>query len=123
VRVLEQKDGHDRPGGESVLVLDRKLHLLALDELRQDEAYGLLDLTRPSAITPGAFRSGLDVRPAAGVRTCSAGAVGLPGLAVDERAGDRRVAEGRADGLGQHVSVGQRALVPQKMHGLGTGSA
>jgi hypothetical protein len=31
VRVLEQKDGHDRPGGESVLVLERKLHLLALE--------------------------------------------------------------------------------------------
>jgi hypothetical protein len=56
VRVLEQKDGNDRPGDESLLVLDRTLHLLALDELRQDEARGLLDLMRPSAITPGAFR-------------------------------------------------------------------
>jgi len=29
VRVLEQKDGHDRPGGESLLLLDRKFHLLS----------------------------------------------------------------------------------------------
>ncbi len=31
VRVLEQKDGHDRPGGESLLLLDRKFHLLSQD--------------------------------------------------------------------------------------------
>ena len=40
----------------------------------------------------------------------ASGAVGLPGLAVDERTGDGRVAEGRADRLGQHVSIGQRGL-------------
>jgi hypothetical protein len=74
----------DRPGGERLLVVGRKIHLLPLDELGQEEACGLLDLTRPSAVTPGAFRSGLDVHPAGEVRKRSLGAVGLPGLAVDE---------------------------------------
>jgi site-specific recombinase XerD len=79
---------------EELLEHSPAAHLLALDELRQDEVHGLLDLTRPSGIAHGAFRSGLDVHPATGVRVRSAGAVSLPGLAVDERTGDGRVAEG-----------------------------
>ena len=47
---------------------------------------------------------------ASGGRMRGLGAVGLPGLAVDERASDGRVAESRADGLGQHVRVGQCGL-------------
>jgi hypothetical protein len=100
VGVLEQKDGHDRPGGESLLALGRQLHLPALDEIGQDDAYGLLDLLRPSAVAPDAFRSGLDVHPAARVGMRGVGTVSLPELAVHERASDRRIAESRADGLG-----------------------
>ena len=48
--VLEQKDGDDRPGGESLLILDRKLDLLALDEAWQDAAHRLLDLARPPTV-------------------------------------------------------------------------
>ena len=101
------------------------LRSLAISLLRLDGHTNIAAANRHHARDPQRTlkllgRSGPDVHPATGVRMRSTGAVSLPGLAVDERTGDGRIAEGRADRLGQHVSVGQRGPAPQNTHGLDT---